>query len=87
MKEILAITRKVHNLAVRLHVFALRARVRSVRSRAKADRRAAKAAWAAVNKAYTIAEDMSLAAMSAEKHANSVTEAAALEAKSIGGEV
>lgn len=85
MENILSLTRKVHELAVRLHVAALGVQVRVIRATADAEREAAAIASAAADKARQLANDAVVAADAADQHASIVAEAAKTEAASIGG--
>lgn len=85
MKELLLLTRKAHELAVRIHVAALRAQVRVIRAEAKAARESARIASAAADKARRIANDAVVQADAYDQHAAHVEQAARVEANSIGG--
>lgn len=87
MKELLSLTRKAHELAVRIHVAALRAQVRVLRAQAAADREATRIAWAAVTKARHLAHNATLQSHAAEQHALNVEQAARAEAATIGGQL
>ncbi|CDK30085.1 hypothetical protein AMP1_13 [Burkholderia phage AMP1] len=87
MKEILSLTRKAHELAVRLHVAALRVQVRVIRAEAEAARESARIASAAAVKARHIANDAVVQADAYDQHADHVEQLARLEASSIGGRI
>ena len=85
MKELLSLTRKAHELAVRLHVAALRVQVRVIRAEAEASREAARIASAAADKARHLANDAVVQADAYDQHAAFVEQTARIEASRIGG--
>lgn len=85
MKELLSLTRKAHELAVRIHVAALRAQVRVIRAEAAASRESARIASAAADRARRIANDAVVQADAYDQHAAVVEQTARVEVTSIGG--